>query len=579
MLKAHPHLTKTLLVALVLGLAPAVAFAAECPININGTSYASPYSSPIALPRCSGTIAQWSVCELCLISNADYTDQTAYKNSYLPPPSIGLEPVAKFINGSQAVSVHGFFEKLSGTKAVFRVRFTPPIQGSWSVTATSSDAGLRLPVAQTFTAGLPGTRGFLRRDTTYQEKLRFDNGAYHFLWGQTYYQFVDNVVKGVVDWKASINNSSAYGMQKVRMLVSPFTVFEDGSIVGETVSQPFNQNNVAGDHTKLNSVHWRKLDEIVQYLHSKSMTADVILFSDNLSSFAQPIGTSASKASDQRYVRYALARLASFPNVIWCLANEWNAKPPYAPYQNEKPYWDAIGNIVRTEDPWMIGANSRLRALSIHQRPGDEFSFFPSSWPVHAIVQFRKTTTYPDGDQWGNHSIQKNLGRGLPVVNDEYGYIGQIGLEKHRRASWGIAVAGGFGSTGDATEKDENGATVLAKDQPVFSGAWKDQPAYGDIQRMVTFFNTKVTNWWKMSRDNSVVTAGNRVYAFSQPGVRYVVYAAVGGTVKLNLPAGNYAVYQYNPRSGQETLLYTNVMGGVRSFTLPDTNDWVLRFN
>ena len=46
---------------------------------------------------------------------------------------------------------------------------------------------------------------------------------------------------------------------------------------------------------------------------------------------------------------------------------------------------------------------------------------------AHAIIQYGGwNPDYTNGDQWGNAGIVHNLGHNMPVVNDEYGYIGQI---------------------------------------------------------------------------------------------------------------------------------------------------------
>src|SRR5690606_38065973 len=92
-----------------------------------------------------------------------------------------------------------------------------------------------------------------------------------------------------------------------------------------------------------------------------------------------------TQEQDERYVRYILARYAAFPNVIWCTTNEWEYT------DRDEAYWDTIGEIVRSEDPWMAEGDA-YRLLSIHNatggRRGGKFSFFDSSWPVHVSVQY-----------------------------------------------------------------------------------------------------------------------------------------------------------------------------------------------
>ena len=54
----------------------------------------------------------------------------------------------------------------------------------------------------------------------------------------------------------------------------------------------------------------------------------------------------------------------------------------------------------------------------------------------------------------------------MPVLNDEYGYIGKpdrfagwspLSRDKHRNIIWGIAMAGGYGAAGDVRVVVEDG--------------------------------------------------------------------------------------------------------------------------
>ncbi len=173
---------------------------------------------------------------------------------------------------------------------------------------------------------------------------------------------------------------------------------------------------------------------------------------------------------------------------------------------------------------------------------------------------------------FANSSITANLDDGKPVSNDEYDYIGQSTRVGNRNAIWGIAVAGGYSSTADFRE-NPNGMGI-----PESTGDWTYQPEYDDIKNMVDFFTTKGIEYWKMTSQNSLVS-GTRTYLLAEPGRQYVAYTAVGGTFSLNLAAGTYYAYRYDPRTGETTELPTVTGGGVHSFTMPDSNDWVLHLS
>ena len=597
----------TWLFAVLLAVAANTAFAAECPFS--GTSYTAPYTSPIGLPRCGGTIGRWTVCEVCQISNATYTATQAYTLSY-PTAGTGLQPRATFTQGATSLTVNGFLDSiLADGRAVFRIRFAPTTNsGTWSFSATSSDSGLAFS-SRSLTAGTSTSKGFLRRHTNNPERFIYDNGTTRFfMWGNTYYQFIDNARSGGTSWKTSVDENASRSINKIRMLLYPWWQY----FAGYPDSQPFQGGATTPNHDLLDLAHWQKFDEVVDYMNKKPMISEIIVFKDPaldsnnaVIDNCRTFGT--TQAQDERYVRYTLARFGAFPNVIWSMSNEYGAinKPACTSTRSWlsgglatlQTYFNTMGSILRNEDPWNTGS-ANPRALTIHQQPDSTWDFFTYAWPVHASLQFGTSQTSclrcsnPNscagntGDDWGNFSIVNNILKcngtryNFPVVNDEYGYIGKIAnADKHRRAAWGIAVAGGYGAEGD-TLAAANGASVL------LYGDWRDAGAYyTDIQRMVNYI-TGIANWFQMGTNNGIVTAGSRVYAMSKPNNFYLVYAATGGDFTLNLPApavGSYAVFRWNPRTGGAETFVKNVGAGASTFTVasgevPDsTNDWVFR--
>ncbi len=214
--------------------------------------------------------------------------------------------------------------------------------------------------------------------------------------------------------------------------------------------------------------------------------------------------------------------------------------------------------------------------------------YFGSKWPTHAIIQygirnketdvadeFKNTakTKYHNGDEWGNAGIIYNLGHNMPVVNDEYGYLGDatpinLTQTQHRWTIWGIATAGGAISIGDNRQAPTG--------TPEISGDWLDAPEYDDIQRLIDFFTTKRLEYWKMSSQNSLKTSGTRIYILAETGRQYLIYSAVGGAFAINIAPGTYLARRYNPRTGEEAMLGELHGGQSHSFTMPDANDWVL---
>jgi hypothetical protein len=525
-------------------------------------------------------VPQWSVLEL------NFAASGRYENPYT---AVTLRAVFTGPGGVRQ-AVKGFWD--GGD--VFRVRFTPTVRGRWSYVTESNDAGLNAK-AGSFDCSAPqkGSRGFLRRDAAHPYHFARDDGTRFFMFGQTYYGLMRNALAGD-KWKVAVENTRRAGMNKVRMQV--FTPGAPNESQPYPAASPFARSGDKLDRDRLDLAFWRKLDEVVRFMAARDMFADLILFWSTPESYGTP-------EQDRRFTSYAVARYAAFPNVLWCVANEWNyTKQP-------RELFVELGRLIEAEDAWAAdvrpGRRAYRRLLSVHQQTRHDFQFFDQPWVTHAIVQlgvrnqgrtFRdgnewdatraaeEGRTFREGDEWGNYSVVFNHGRGIPVVNDEYGYIGEPSDQsvgkgadgkyprytraKHRRTMWGIYAGGGYAAAGDKSD--------YADGRPYFSANWHDTEEYGDIRRLVDFFTGKGVEFWLMTPQNGLVKSGRRVYVLAEAGRQYVIYAAAGGDIAVELREGKYAAHRYDPRTGEEVKL-GEVAGGVREFRLPDGEDWVIR--
>lgn len=515
--------------------------------------------------RATTEVPRWAVHELALVATGQYTNP--YTQADVSATFLGPDGARK--------TVAGFWD--GGDQ--FRIRFTPTIEGEWTYATRSADPGLDGHIGTLRRAApVAGESGFVRRDPDHPRHFIRDNGDRHFVCGQTYYEILRNALADG-GWRAAIDGSSRRGMTKVRLLVHP---------VWDNPHTPYPPTAPFGDdHDALNLAHWRALDTVVAYLHARGMVADLIPFAnEGAGREGQLFGT---RAQDERYLRYLIARYAAYPHAIWCLTNEWNYTG------KDRDYWNGLGRIARDEDPWGDEAGRR-RVLTIHQQTRIDWQWGDADWPTALSVQYgvrngQRTKTdewaddpanqarYPHGDDWGNASVVHNLRHRLPVVNDEYGYIGEpsdksapgsppLGRDKHRCILWGIYVAGGYAAAGDKT--------TYADGRPYMSAAWHDTAEYGDIERLARFFTNGELAPWRMSVANDLVQSGERVYVLAEPGQQYLIYAANGGPFTLALPAGDYAARRYDLRTGAETPLDVIQGDGTRTFSVPAGDDWVV---
>jgi hypothetical protein len=513
-------------------------------------------------------VAKWATGEIVLQTARPYAN-----------PYTAVSVTAEFVGPKkQRKTVAGFWD--GGSR--FVIRFTPTDEGAWTYRTHSDDPGLNNKSGQITCKGVaPNAQGFVRQDAAHPYHFRYDDGQPYFMLGQTYYNWLGYPPSSAF-FRASIDSCRAYGMNKIRMVIN-----------GGLTEVAATETTVFGLRPGSDSMNvglFQKADSVVQYMLNRGMVADLILL---------PRAILGTKEQEHRFVRYLLARYGAYPNVIWCLINEWNyAKRP-------KEFYHEVGQLIRDEDPWAT-ENGLVRLLSIHQRTRIDFEFFdqpnrrggglPTAWVSHAIVQLgvrnrqqagvesewtgEGKTAYRHGDAWGNASILYNRGHNRPVVNDEYGYIGEpndvseadttpLTRTKHRQILWGIYTAGGYASAGDKTNYPGRG-------KPYQLGFWQPTAEYGDIRRLVNFFTQPGLQYQAMQPQNQLVKQGDRVYVLADSVRRqFVVYAATGGNIAIALPTGTYRVVRFDPATGNQQRLPDVTGGQAVAFALPN-NDLVL---
>ena len=443
-------------------------------------------------------------------------------------------------------TVAGFW--LSETR--WAVRFTPEYVGRYTYQITSSPIDGGLTFSGSFTAVSGSARGFIRRAASTPSFVS-DDGSDAFMLGQTYYEIARVAAAGTSGWEQALTESAGRGITKIRLLVQPWG---QPDAFGEP-SFPFVDN----DHDQPNPAYFQALDRVIQAIADRGMRAELVMFADTDFAFG-------TQVQDERYVRYLLARYAANPAVFWCLSNEWVYTG------KEAGYWDGLGQLVLAEDPYTTSPAGLRRVLSIHNRTTKLFAFGSASWPTHSVVQWgvRNKDNDTGGDVWGTQSILANRAQlgGGPVVNDEFGYLGETfpsgaayTREQHRRALWGIGIAGGFASVGDA--RPISGTPVYIASQ------WLDAPEYDDVRVFAQFWRDQP----RTLAPASGRVSGTRVYALGDAHTT-IVYAAAGGTLRLTLP-GPASCTRLDVISGRVTDLGS--AGASQTIVLPADQDAALR--
>jgi hypothetical protein len=346
-------------------------------------------------------------------------------------PFVEVEFGATFEQGGKAIAADGFYDGGGG----YKVRFMPPTPGEWSYRTKSNRADLDGKAGSFSVDAASGTN---RGPVRVQDKYRFvyaDGSPYREL-GTTCYAWTSQPETLEEQTLATLRTAP---FNKMRMCVFP-KWFNYNHV--EPPMYPFvGEAPNRWDFTRFNPAYFEHLEKRIAQLREMGVEADVILFHpydeghwgfDNMGA-----------ENDDRYLRYAIARLGAYRNVWWSLANEWD----YFKKKTESDF-DRFGEIVATSDPFR-------HLCSIHQQK--KFFDHTKPWVTHVSVQ----NDNPDNAAMYLRQWNK------PVVFDECRYEGDI------PEGWGDITAermvGDFWKT-------------------LVSGAWC---GHGE-----TYLNAKEELWW-----------------------------------------------------------------------------------
>ena len=306
---------------------------------------------------------------------------------------------ARFRCGHRTVDVDGFYDG----DGLYRVRFMPDTVGEWSYETRSNRSCLSGKTGE-FTCIPPSERnhGPVRvRDT---QHFVYEDGTGYIPVGTTCYAWTH---QGDALEEQTLATLKASPFNKIRMCVFP-------------KHYDFNKNEppchafegspeAVFDFTRFNPAYFRRLEKRIGDLRDLGIEADLILFHP----YDRWGYSTMDEATDERYLRYVVARLSSYRNVWWSLANEYDLM------KKTTNDFDRFFRIVQECDPYQ-----HLRSVHNWQ-----------DWP----------NFYDHGKPWVTHcSIQTNHVEKVsewvrlyrkPVVVDECRYEGNI---PHR---WGSITA------------------------------------------------------------------------------------------------------------------------------------------
>jgi len=313
-------------------------------------------------------------------------------------PFVGVTLGAVFEKDGRRFEPEGFYDG----KGVYKVRFMPDETGRWTYKTHSNYAPLDGHEGSfTCLPAREGNRGPVRVRNKYH--FGYADGTPFRPVGTTLYEwwFQPEALR-----KQTLATLKGSPFNKARFLVIPNyrkEYAQGGSLALECF--PFEgHSRETWDFSRFNPEFFQRLERSIAQLDELGIQADLILFRpyDNPEWGFDHMG----RATNERYLRYVVARLAAFRNVWWCLANEHS----FIRHMTEED-WDQLFKTLQASDPY-----GHLRSI----QNAEEMYDFRKPWVTHAAFHNYMVVRYP-----GVPPVIREI-YSKPVIHDEVNYEGDV---------------------------------------------------------------------------------------------------------------------------------------------------------
>lgn len=355
-------------------------------------------------------------------------------------PFTEVELYGIFRINSVVRKVYGFY---AGNN-IFKIRFAPDIIGEWSV-ETVSNAEALTGKRETFICEKQTNASQMPVRVSNKYHFAYADGTPYYPFGTTCYTWHYQTQEMQDKTIASLKDSP---FNKIRMLLFPTN---NDNNVDENQSLPFEASRSSAngkleiDFDRFNPLFFDHLEAQITALAQLDIQADLILF--------HPYETwgfnSMSEEGDLRYIRYVVARLASFSNIWWSLANEYDLLE-----NKDMNRWDTIGCFLQQEDP----SGHLISIHNWHKVPlyyDNTLNWYPHQkpWITHLSIQYDRMFQIP---KW-----LKEYNK--PIVNDECRYEGNISQpwgnltpQAMTKQFWEGVCLGGYVGHGETYANEDN---------------------------------------------------------------------------------------------------------------------------
>lgn len=342
---------------------------------------------------------------------------------------------ARFESGERMVEVDGFYDG----DGEYCVRFMPDTLGKWTFETVSNRTELQgISGHLNCVEPAQGNHGPVRVDNTYH--FAYADGTLYQPFGTTCYVWNHQGEHLEEQTLASLRQSP---FNKIRMCVFPKHYDYN---LNEPELYPFEGSLDEGwNFNTFEPAFWQHLEQRIQQLQDLGIEADLILFHP----YDRWGFSRMSPETDDLYLQYAIARLSSFRNIWWSLANEFDLMR-----EKSMSDWDRFFQIIQDRD-----AYQHLRSIhnwhnpEIHYRSNEHWYDHNKPWVTHVSIQHHDLNFVPEWrEQYGK-----------PIVVDECRYEGNLNhgwgnitAEAMTECFWKGMAFGGYVTHGETYVHPDN---------------------------------------------------------------------------------------------------------------------------
>lgn len=429
----------------------------------------------------------------------------------------------------------------NATGGVFKVRFCLTRAGRWTIAASESNRDeLRGQRQGQVLVAVPSDHaGFWVADGRWYRRL---DGSRPYIVGNTHYTLLSRR-----DDRGPISITIDDDVRANARFFSKLRFALTGDRYVDPASKPFlDDQGLPTDDGRFSfrpNPAWfsQRADRAVAAGFQADLICDLILCGPDT------VASRSTLQGDPRpWLHYVAARYGAYPNVWFCLCNEWNIKQPK--YTAEE---------IRTAGEILRQALAYPTPVSVHSNSGPWDQALNGPWHDHVIIQHKLKTLAAAADA---AQLSQERGGHKPLVNDENAYQGDgdgFSRDDVIEGCLGTLLGGGYPTTGEKFGQ-KLGQYFWGRFDPAAHTA---APALDLLRRYLS----RQVQFWKLTptpvQGTFLKGAGREARLLALAGQEYLLGTNRAGQLELELPPGEWKITQVDLVAIREQSLAAQARG------------------